>query len=55
MAVHREGNRFLYELTYDGAGKDGAPFVTGLLDVEKLRHHYEADRLGVEAEGSPHF
>ena len=26
-----------YELLYDGEGKDGAPFLPGLLDVEKLR------------------
>jgi hypothetical protein len=31
------GGRFVYELVYDGAGRDGRPFVPGLIDVERLR------------------
>jgi DNA primase len=31
------GQSFVYELLYDGQGKDGKPFVPGLLDIETLR------------------
>lgn len=39
LLTHRaeHGQGFVYELVYDGAGKDGSRFVSGLLDVEKLR------------------
>jgi len=39
VAVHRGGNGtgFVYELANDGGGADGAPHLTGLLDVEALR------------------
>jgi hypothetical protein len=51
LLTHRadHGQGFVYELAYDGAGKDGRPFVCGLLDVEKLRagHAYDAPRSGV--------
>ena len=32
--MHRgkQGQGYVYELAYDGGGKDGSPFVTGLLD-----------------------
>ncbi len=32
-----EGMGLIYELVYDGAGKDGSRFLSGLLDIEKLR------------------
>lgn len=52
LLTHRadQGQGFVYELVYDGAGKDGRPFVCGLLDVEKLRaeHDYGARRSGVK-------
>ena len=37
--AHRggRGQTFVYELVYDGQGQDGAPFLAGLLDVERLR------------------
>jgi hypothetical protein len=43
LLSHRadRGEGFVYELVYDGAGKDGRPFVCGLLDVEKLRGRVE--------------
>lgn len=51
LLTHRadHGQGFVYELAYDGAGKDGRPFVCGLLDVEKLQsaHAYEEKRSGV--------
>jgi len=50
VLAHRadHGHGFVYELVYDGAGKDGRPFVCGLLDVEKLSaaHDYDAQRSG---------
>ena len=38
LLVHRggRGQSFVYELLYDGEGKDGEPFVLGLIDVDKL-------------------
>jgi hypothetical protein len=38
LLAHRapRGQSFLYELLYDGQGKDGRPFVPGLLDPAKL-------------------
>lgn len=40
LIPHRgaQGQRFLYELSFEGAGADGAPFVMGLIDVEALRN-----------------
>jgi len=32
----RQGQGYVYELAYDGCGKDGAPFLSGLLDVNAL-------------------
>jgi DNA primase catalytic core len=39
LLVHRgaRGSSFVYELVYDGAGKDGRPFVPGLIDVAALK------------------
>jgi DNA primase len=47
----------VYELAYDGGGKDGGRFVSGLIDVEALRarergHDYDARRSGVGAVSS---
>ena len=38
LLVHRggRGQTFVYELLYDGQGKDGTPFLVGLADVEAL-------------------
>ena len=38
VLVHHggQGARFVYELLWNGEGRDGAPFVMGLIDVEKL-------------------
>lgn len=54
VLVHRggRGQSFVYELIYDGNGKDGKPFVPGLIDVENLRHAYDANRSGQKAERS---
>jgi DNA primase catalytic core len=39
VLVHKgsRGQSFVYELLYNGEGKDGRPFVLGLVDVERLR------------------
>jgi DNA primase catalytic core len=54
VLVHRggRGQSFVYELLYDGGGKDGGRFLPGLLDVEKLRlgHVYDSNLAGVEAQ-----
>lgn len=56
VLTHRadHGQGFVYELVYDGTGKDGAKFLPGLLDVEKLRNasRYDAERSGANGERS---
>ncbi len=51
VLTHRAdyGQGFVYELVYDGSGKDGGRFLPGLLDVEKLRaaHSYGGKRPGL--------
>ena len=48
LLLHRggRGQSFVYELLYDGQGKDGKPFAMGLLDVESLRTAYDVERSG---------
>ena len=38
LVVHHgtNGQRFVYELAYDGHGQDGTPFLAGLIDAAKL-------------------
>lgn len=56
MIVHRggPGQRFVYELLYDGEGEEGRPFVMGLIDVEGLgvdrKHDYDSNRDGSESD-----
>ena len=54
VIVHRggRGQQFLYELVYDGQGRDGKPFLPGLLDVERLRLEYDGNRAGVSPQQS---
>jgi DNA primase len=51
LLVHRggRGQSFVYELLYDGQGKDGQPFLCGLIEVEKLREtrNYDANLAGI--------
>jgi DNA primase len=43
VAVHQAGRGAAYELVYDGGGKDGTPFLAGLIDLERLGGHgYDA-------------
>ena len=36
----------MYELVYDGGGKDGTPYLAGLLDIGTKRE-YDGERSGV--------
>jgi hypothetical protein len=54
LIVHRgsRGQSYEYELLYDGNGKDGSPFLMGLIDVKKLgskgkKGEYEEKKSGV--------
>jgi hypothetical protein len=50
VIAHRadHGTGLVYELVYNGAGKDGKRFLSGLLDTEKLRltHGYDEKHPG---------
>jgi len=56
LLVHRggRGQRFVYELLYQGEGEQGEPFAMGLLDVAKLGSglRYDANRSGQDGERS---
>jgi DNA primase catalytic core len=49
LAVHRgsRGQGFVYELAYDGKGKDGMPFLSGLIKLGSLG--YDEKKSGVLA------
>jgi DNA primase len=51
LLIHRggRGQSFVYELLYDGQGKNGQPFLCGLIEVEKLHEtrNYDANQAGV--------
>jgi hypothetical protein len=53
LIPHRadHGQGVVYELLYDGGGKNGARFLPGLIDVEKLRavHGYDEKHPGQNA------
>jgi hypothetical protein len=44
--VHRggRGQSFVYELLYDGQGRDGKPFLMGLIDIEALKQTYDGKK-----------
>jgi len=46
VLVHRggRGQSFVYELLYDGAGRDGKSFLMGLVDVETLKRDYDGKK-----------
>lgn len=48
LVAHRngKGGAFNYECLYDGQGQDGKVFLPGLLDIESLKQHYDANRSG---------
>lgn len=43
-----QGNRYFYELMYDGRGKDGHKFMVGLLNPDQLNSNSVINSLGVE-------
>jgi DNA primase len=59
VLVHRggRGQSFVYELLYDGAGRDGKPFLMGLVDVQTLKCAYDLSKehrnQSLEHPGSP--
>jgi DNA primase len=54
LLVHRggRGQSFEYELLFDGAADNAAPHVSGLIEVEALKHAYDAERSGSNASQS---
>jgi len=54
VLVHRggRGQSFVYELLYDGQGKDGQPFLPGLIDIEALSTTSTSRGEEVEIAGS---
>ncbi len=43
------GRSYVYELAYSHEGKDGAPFMMGLIDVESLKNNaYDEKKAGVK-------
>ena len=52
VIAHRGGAAFAYELLYDGQGRDGKLFVPNLIEIERLKHVYDAGRSGVNARRS---
>lgn len=53
LARHRgHGRAVAFELLFDGRGKDGQPFMSGLLDLSTLGYTYDAERSGQTAHRS---
>jgi len=52
LLLHRggRGQSFVYELLYDGQGRDGKPFLMGLIDVETLKRTYDGNKERPEIE-----
>jgi DNA primase catalytic core len=52
LLVHRggRGQSFVYELLWRGEGRDGKPFLVGLLDPGELAHGYDGRPAGAAAE-----
>ncbi len=49
----RDAGRMVYELAWSGEGRDGAPFVMGLIDVEELERSeggYDCQSAGPDSE-----
>jgi DNA primase len=46
VLVHRggRGQSFVYELLYDGQGRDGKPFLMGLIELEALKRAYDGKK-----------
>lgn len=56
LLTRRDGTRLVYELAWGGEGRDGSPFVMGLIDTADLvaaeqganEWRYDGDRAGLE-------
>jgi hypothetical protein len=54
--IGKRGRSYVYELAYEGAGDDGAPFMMGLIDVARLTKtgaetcNYDKKKSGIKAE-----
>jgi len=56
LIVHHggRGQSFVYELAYEGQGRDGNPFLCGLLEVSQLKKQgYDANRSPLDDNRSP--
>lgn len=55
VLVHRggRGQAFVYELLYNGEGKQGEAFVIGLLDVEQLKQGCDSKKVRPQANREP--
>jgi DNA primase catalytic core len=53
VIAHRggRGQQFVYELVYDGEGKDGKPFLVGLIDVKELENREYDNKWSEKNEG----
>jgi len=52
LLIHRgkRGQQIVYELLYDGQGKNGQPFMMKLIDADILKnYHYDEKKSGVKA------
>jgi len=53
LVVHPKGQAYHYELVYDGQGEQGQPFMSGLIDVERLKEQaYDGNRSGQNGDRS---
>jgi len=55
LILHRggRGQSFVYELLYEGNGKDGKPFMMGLIDVSQLKSRYDSNLTPLKANLTP--
>ncbi|WP_075185754.1 CHC2 zinc finger domain-containing protein [Teredinibacter haidensis] len=53
LMVHKQGQKYLYELQYHGEGESGQAFLMNLIDVESLKKiSYDNNRSGLKASQS---
>ena len=54
LLIHRggRGQSFIYEMLYDGNGKDGEPFMMGLADINNLENKSNVKSMSIENSSS---
>lgn len=53
LVLHKQGQKYLYELQYHGEGENGQAFLMNLIDVETLESTvYDGNRSGLNAKRS---